>query len=163
MKKNNRGFVLAETLVVATFVLTTLMVIYVQFINISGSYQNTFQYNTVNGLYATNNIRDYIRANEQATLKSAFTDSTVSYLDLTDCSTTYLTENSYCQALFQVVNVKQVIFARSDLASLKEKLTEDTHFSEKMKQFIKATPSSKVSEYLILVEFTDSTFATLEY
>ena len=49
-KKNNKGFMLVETLIVATFLVTTLLFIYVQFNNITRTYDTSFRYNTVNGL-----------------------------------------------------------------------------------------------------------------
>ena len=46
MKKDNRGFLLAESLVVSTFVLTVLILLYIQFSNLITNYKNIKQYGT---------------------------------------------------------------------------------------------------------------------
>jgi len=61
MKKNNiKGFVLAEVIIVSVVVITALTVMYMQFISVNNSYYRSFKYNTVDDLYATNNIRSFI-------------------------------------------------------------------------------------------------------
>ena len=57
MKKNEKGFVLLETLIVTTFVVSTLIFLYTQFSNIKTSYDASFRYNTVEGLYDANHGR----------------------------------------------------------------------------------------------------------
>ena len=60
MKKNsNKGFVLAETLIVTTFVAGILFFMFVQFTSLSKNYNDSYKYNTVEDLYALRNIRDY--------------------------------------------------------------------------------------------------------
>ena len=69
MKKiDNRGFMLTETLIVATFLVTTLLFLYIQFNNVTKTYDTSFKYNTVNGLYAVNNIINYIKSVEKQVL-----------------------------------------------------------------------------------------------
>ena len=44
MKKRNKGFILLETLVVSTFIITLLIYLYVQFSNLKKSYDISFRY-----------------------------------------------------------------------------------------------------------------------
>ena len=49
MKKvNKRGFLLAETIGISVVVITALVIIYTQFINVNNSYYRTYNYNNVN-------------------------------------------------------------------------------------------------------------------
>ena len=48
---------LTETLIVATMLITILLVMYVQFKTVIRSYQQSFKYNTVNNLYSLYNIK----------------------------------------------------------------------------------------------------------
>ena len=58
MKKNNKkGFILAETIAVSTVVVTSLVIIYTQFISVSDSYNRSFRYN--NTAIITINISKY--------------------------------------------------------------------------------------------------------
>ena len=60
MKKNTKGFMLVEFLVVSIFVLGTLIFLTVQFNNINKSYNRSFKYDTVSNLYSAKNIRKMI-------------------------------------------------------------------------------------------------------
>ena len=50
----------SEVLVVSIFIITTLVFLFTQFINLKKSYDNILVYNTVDGLYGTKNINDYL-------------------------------------------------------------------------------------------------------
>ena len=61
MKKlNKKGFMLTETLIVATMLITILLVMYVQFKTVIRSYQQSFKYNTINNLYSLYNVKKYV-------------------------------------------------------------------------------------------------------
>ena len=61
MKKNRkRGFILAETLVIATVVMASLVFIYIQFNSVNNGFNRTFKYNSVNNLYLTNEVKKFI-------------------------------------------------------------------------------------------------------
>ena len=67
MKKlNSKGFLLVETLVVATFSLTVLVILYTQFKNLIVNYNNSYNYNTVEGIYNLNSVKKYVSQNESS-------------------------------------------------------------------------------------------------
>ena len=67
MKKNkNEGFMLAETLIVTTFVAGVLIFLFIQFSNLENSYEESYMYNTVEDIYALEDIKDYIEQDETA-------------------------------------------------------------------------------------------------
>lgn len=159
MKKNNKkGFIFAETIIISVVVLGALIFIYTQFMNVNKSYQASFRYNTVDKLYATKNLVEYIKTDGFDNIKATLTSE---YLDITNCSTNYFVETLYCQALVKNVNAKTIIFTKEDVTNLKKQ--SDLPFSEEMKAYIKTIQSKKEDRYRLIVEFEDNTFATLKF
>lgn len=162
-KKNNKGFMLAETMIVSVFVLTTLVVVYAQFRMINSSYNYTFKYNTVNSLYLTDGIRNYLQENILPSLISELKNNDQKYIDITNCSETYLGNKNYCQNLFKVSEVKQIIITDDNLDQLKQKLDEIRYLDENMIDFIKTVKYEGLSDtYRIIVLFEDSTYASIK-
>ena len=155
-KSNKKGFVLAETIAVSVVVMTSLVLIYTQFMYLSKSYARTFTYNSVNNLYLANNIKKYINSDGLSNLINGLENS--NYIDITSCSTDYFTEYIYCETLIDSLDVKQVIFTKSNLDDLK---TNMDGLSEKMKQFINYINYKNTNNYRIIVEFNDESYATL--
>ena len=80
MKKlDSKGFLLTELLVTATLVSTVLIFLYTQFYTIKRSYDTSFKYNTVNGLYALSNVRSFLEENDIYILTQGL--NTTSYID----------------------------------------------------------------------------------
>lgn len=155
-KSNKKGFVLAETIAVSVVVMTSLVLIYTQFMYLSKSYARTFTYNSVNNLYLANNIKKYINSDGLSNLINGLENS--NYIDITSCSTDYFTEYIYCETLIDSLEVKQVIFTKANLDDLK---TNMDGLSEKMKQFINYINYKNTNNYRIIVEFNDESYATL--
>ena len=61
MKKNNNGYVLAETLVVTVFVMAIFSVIYVNFYPLAGEYERREFYDDVDSKYETYWIKRFIQ------------------------------------------------------------------------------------------------------
>ena len=53
--KNNKGFAITEILILSTVITGILLFMYSQFKNINRSYQTSFIYDTVEGMYLANN------------------------------------------------------------------------------------------------------------
>lgn len=155
-KKSNQGFMLAETLIVASFISITLIYLFVQFRNINNSYSDTLMYNSVNGMYINNEIKKFITKYdiEELSLKLAYEDK--GYYDLTSCDATIFTDTAYCQEFFSRLNVKTAIY------TLAKTNVVGSDFSEKFKKFLHSiyNPNSKM--YIIASELNDGSFASLK-
>ena len=163
MKKNNKkGFILAETIAVSTIVLAALVIIYTQFISINNSYYRSFKYNTVDDLYAVNNLKNYVEADGVENLIQYIDNSEYTYADITACSTDYFVEYMYCETLLKSLNIKTAIFTKEDVQPLQNYLKGNNIFSENMYSFIKSIHSDNSNSYRLIVEFKDDTFATLK-
>lgn len=63
MKKNSNGFTILETLITSTLVISTLVFLYVQFNNLERNYDDSFRFNTVNGIHKAKELSKYYQAN----------------------------------------------------------------------------------------------------
>ncbi len=160
-KSNKKGFILAETIAVSTIVMTSLVIIYSQFVSINNSYNRSFSYNNVNNLYLVKNIRDYLSEGSLNKLTSAIDENNLLYIDITSCSNEYFTEYIYCETLLDAANVKTILFTKEDINQLKDNLN-NIDLTEKMKSFINFINSTNENNYRLIVEFNDDTYATLK-
>ena len=178
-KKNNKGFLLVETLLVATFAASTMLFIFVQLRRITTEYNRSFSYNTVEGIYATNQINDYILNNGYEKIAEYMTnriegDVTVTpepYVILYDgnsCSSVYLDEVDYCNHLMSLLNVKMVVMTYADLSFKDFRKNIDSYdvFDNNLKRFIKYIKydvgDSELSKRRTIVSFKDDTYASLK-
>lgn len=168
MKKlDSKGFLLTELLVTATLVSTVLIFLYTQFYTIKMSYDTSFKYNTVNGLYALSNVRSFLEENDIYILTQGL--NTTSYIDLKNdnlqtANTTYFNE------LMTGLNIKYLIFTNQNIDNLINQinngtaLNSDTNEYEDLKKFIKRIDfdnKDTSNNYRIIAEFNDNTFASI--
>jgi len=155
---NGKGFILAETITVSAVVLGVLIIIYTQFVNVSKNYGSSFTYNNVDKLYSVDNIKQYITSDGIENLKTAL--QTSNYVDITNCSSDYFIELSYCDMLFNNLNVKTVLFTKENTTALKS--DNLSKLSPKLVSFINYIVSDNEERYRLIVEFNDGNFATLK-
>lgn len=156
-KSNKKGFILAETIAISVVIMTSLVIVYTQFMTISKSYARTFTYNSVNNLYLVNNVKEYIKDDGFDKLIKELENKL--YIDITSCPTSYFINYIYCRSLVENSNIKQIIFTKQNLEELENNL--DGGLSEKMKQFIKSINYDQKNSHRLIVEFNDETYATL--
>ncbi len=162
-KMNNKGFMLTETLVVSGFVVATLVFLYTQFRTINRSYEVSFSYNNAEELYALGNLADYLRGNGLNVAGEVSTLAEERYLDITACPDNFLKETDYCNALIDSLDIKKAILTFENLDELKQRMDNDSHLSTNLKKFIKAIKyDAASSDYRIVAEFNNGTFATLK-
>lgn len=156
MKKNNKGFMLVEALVMSMVVIGTLTFMYIQFQNISRSYEKSFNYNTITDLYITNEVKNYlINNNLLDTYKDKVTGSSAKYIMIND-----ITDSSFTE-LVKEGKIKTIILTDESLSGLKGKKTNT--LSEKFNDFINYLKVDKEEgKYRLLIEFSDDTFASLK-
>ena len=157
MKKlNKKGFMLTETLIVATMLITILLVMYVQFKTVIRSYQQSFKYNTINNLYSLYNVKKYVEREKYNIMATRL--NTASYVDLSDCSNLYFKDTAYCSQLLDSLNIKELYLVKENVKDVKS----SNNFSSEFNDFLKTIKSDKTSEYRLIASFTDNTFGTLK-
>lgn len=159
MKKNNHGFTLIETLLVSTFVVGTLVYLFVQFSNIKRTYDIGFQRDSIPELYYVQNLAIYLERTNTTAIDEEF--NTKEYVEIESCS--FVTPNLYCKQLMKLSKVKKAIIVKDDLTSLKTYLNtlQENPFSETMYQYIQDLSTPKINKKRLIVEFTNGTVASL--
>ncbi|MDD4283087.1 MAG: hypothetical protein PHX03_04795, partial [Bacilli bacterium] len=117
-KRKNLGFMLTETLIVSTFVTASLLYMFIQFRQVYQNYDRTFSYNTINSLYAVNQIKKYIIDVDITTIGNELIESNNQYLELTSCQSNLFAEEEYCKKLFEALDIKKVYFTFNDISTL---------------------------------------------
>lgn len=169
MKKDNKGFLLIETLIVTVFIVSTLIFLFVQFQRIESNYSRTFNYNTVDGLYRLANLRDYAIDNYFDEARIRLGNTTLPYLNLSTCGQVNninpmnISEREYCDLLYSTTEVKTLILIDENTTEMVEYLRNITLISEDKKDFIRYINfDDEIGRHRLVVEFKDGTFATIK-
>lgn len=160
--KNKKGFTLVEVLVVAIFIITTLVFLFTQFLKLKKSYDYTLNYNTVEGLYGAKNINNYL--NNSSIMMNDIINSVNldKYIDISDCSKSPLIYEDLCTDLYTSLNVKTVIVTHEDLSDFKTVLKNNTKYSEDLNQYIsKQTVKGFENSLRLIVEYKDDTISSI--
>lgn len=167
MKKiNNKGFMLIEILIVSVFVATVLTVLFVQFKKINNNYKKSFKYDTVEGLYLVNNVKNrFITASDNKGYNlsnyKAFLENKLLKYDnvLNPSSTSYDSDDNYFNNLVNESNIKQLYIAKKDA---KEEMVNDKKISIELRNYIKYMRFKTYnSDYFLIAEFENGTFASV--
>ena len=169
-KLNNKGFLLVETIVVATFTLTVLVALFIQFRNLVGSYNNSYNYNSVEGIYNLEAVETYISQyqNSSNSLVRQLHDSSKPYLVVYNgsCNTSLGIGDlaGFCGQLMSAGNFETVLFTSSDLTELKEYVNnnDDSNISEQIRNLVNRLDNVSNQNRLI-AEYKDGTLATIVF
>lgn len=157
-KMNNKGFLLVESLVVTTFVLTVLVFLFVQFKNLFNSYENSYDYNTVEGIYNLNTFKNYLTSPDVSVSRNG--NYTVIF-EGTSCSNVNSFNNDVCNNLGKAMNLKTLIYLdESKLDSLKD--SGDSIFTSSYKDFLSRL-NKQNNDIRLIGQFNDGTYATITY
>ncbi|MDD3186989.1 MAG: hypothetical protein PHD02_00745 [Bacilli bacterium] len=146
---------LAETLIVASFISITLIYLFVQFRNINNNYSDTIMYNSVNGLYINNEIKKFISQYDMDDLSQQIAYSDLGYYDLTSCNADIFTDTEYCEEFFSRLNIKTAIYTFEKVNVI------STEFSSKFIDFLQSVQVDNSYMYIIATEFNDGSFASI--
>lgn len=161
MVKNNKGFVITEVLIISTVVIGILIFMYAQFKKLNRGYQYSFKYDTVQSLYLTNNLVNYINDGNYDLLINNLNASGLSYLDITGCNVLYFHTSKFCEMLIEKSNVEQALFTKENLIELKAAMFD---LPEDMKQYINTIETTNAeNDYRLIVKYKDDTYATMRF
>lgn len=157
MKKiDNKGFMLAETLIVTTFVAGVLIFLFIQFSTLNSSYNEYFVYNPTESLYSLNQVKNYIKTD--TLLMDSIQDNIDSnnYLEISDCSLAGNTD--YCLKLFELIEVNKiyVLYNSSSYNSLN---ISDVGVNK----FLNKISNTGSENYRLVASFDNGTFATVRF
>ncbi len=147
MKKNNKGFLLAEVFIVSGFVLGVLVYMFIQINSIIKNYNRSFSYDTVEGLYMTNEVINYIKIKEKNT--NTITTACSSYQIISF-------EDDLGEEIKRTTNIKTAILGNS---SYLKTVTNDSNITPKAQDYINYM--NQKNNCILLLEFNDDTYASL--
>ena len=118
-KMGNKGFALVETLIVATFVMGILTLIFTNYLPMMGKYERRERYDDIDSVYNTYLIKNMLEYSSNG--KLSLSDSSL-YTGI-NCriynNTDYL---DYCQNLFSSTGVYSIILTHYNIKSLKNNM-----------------------------------------
>ena len=152
---NKKGFMLLETLIVSTFILGVLIFLYIQFSSLKRSYDDSFTYNTIPGLYHARTFSDYLLESDLVNI------GTKDYL-VFNCSIN--SNDNVCINLKEAINADIIIVTKRDIGILQSdvKLNKLSNISESFKKYILSLEQSvDCANSRIIILYKDNTFASL--
>lgn len=168
MKKvNNKGFMLLETLVVSAFVITILIYLYVQFVNLKNSYDKSLKYDSVSNIYSLKQVDSFINNNYgYGEFEEKIEKSQSNYIELyhNSCELEYFSNNnSYCNKLMTDLNLKTLIMVNNRLDDIKNDFKQHNPYSNGLLTYMKSIdPVLASKSYLLIAEFKDNTYSMLK-
>lgn len=156
MKKNNKGFMLAETLVVTTVVAASLIYLYIQFMNLSTKYNESYSYNTVEGLYALSDVAELIYDDTYAYNYISNNLVENKYIDISNCS--LFSNEEMCKKLFEYENIKDILITTNTVPT-----SYILDYPKSFMEFIKKIEPASIEPYRIIASFNNDTYATIRF
>lgn len=185
MKINKFGFMLVETLAVSTLISVILIGLYLQFNNVISNFHQTFKYNNVDRLYATNTIKQWIKFDNEGNFYSAikkklestkFIKIIVNDCNISNIEDGYLGQKyklyacnnfknltDYYEVKDIIITTENISLTDDDYKALNTTEFTEINFSSSLKNFMKKIKKSETNnKYRIIVEFQNNEFATLK-
>ena len=164
--KNNKGFMLLETLIVSTIILSTLVFLFIQFTNIKTNYEISFKYNTIPGIYIAKEFSDFlIKNNIDSSLSNQLNDSTNGFLNIKNHTYIDKGEKDFYTSMINQMNIKQIIYTSDDLTTFKNYLNgnnvDTSIFTESFKNFIIKLSTKNSPNNRLIIMFNDDTYASI--
>lgn len=151
-KKNNKAFLLAESLIVTTFVLTVLIYLYAQFKNLMTEYKNSYRYNNVQDIYNLGAVGKFITKNNiNISGNGIIYEKNESPLPDED--------ESLFKDMLNDMNIEYIIYEDSNIDKVKERMS---NYNPDMQDFIKKINTKKIDgKGRLIAKFKNNNFATI--
>lgn len=159
-KRNCQGFMLVETLLVSVFIASTLIFLYIQFQKVRDSYDVTFSYNTIEGVYSSKVLLEYLQENGIANMSNALKSTSITQIEVSTCPSAYLTNTTFCNRLVDSLNIRRAYYVSSDVTNFKNKV-KPLGLSNKFQSFIRSIKDSDGIGYRLVIEYNNDTYATI--
>lgn len=144
MKKNNKGFTMLETLITSTLIISTLVFLYVQFNNLKRNYDDSFKFNTVEGIHKAKQLTKYYKA-KSASCDYISAPCTISYADS-------VTDKFGIEGSILMSDLSSSTIDNEDLPSI---------CGDDCKKFIKKLKRTDTTNPRLVVIYKDGTYASV--
>lgn len=166
-KKNQKGFALAETLIVSTVVAGILVYLFVQFSALKRSYNNSFNYNSVDDLYAIEDVFDYIDNLSSETRTNIISGiNSQDYIEIVKKDNEYtdnleeeqVVDDEYGFNLLNALDIKALIITKEDISSID---FDSDNIKQGMKTFMSKIKNTDGGNYRLIAQFENNTYSTM--
>ena len=171
-KRNERGFLLAEAIVVGVFVLSLFTFLFVNIVPLVGKYEAEEKYDTITGIYNANLIRTMIMEESNSNRDKVINLNGASHkIYSPDNLCNLLGKRNYCKALLNktFLNVKQVYITSYRMNKLKAVAKTSSDFDRASRYYIASLdnfsqPVGTIYDnyHRLIVYFNDGSFANVE-
>ena len=167
-KSNSKGFMLLETLIVSSFIITILIFLYIQFVNLKTSYDTSFKYDSIPNLYNIKQADIFINKNYgygkfKDDLRKSENNNYIEIYKNT-CNISYFSNNiSYCNKLMSNLNIKTLLIIDNNLSKIKLNFKQNNPYSNGLLKYLNTIdPILANKSYLLIAEFNDNTYSYLK-
>lgn len=168
MKLNNKGFMLAEIVIVSAIIITTIVGLYSGFANTYKAYELRSSYYDAKTVYALKNLEDFLV--DEMLLNSLVTTTNFKYIELTKDKVTDNYHKAFIDNFYTTYNINKVYLLKYSEANINEfAATLDDEFKKYLEFYLEKTgeeeDNNKIDEtkysYLLVTSTNNETYATL--
>ncbi len=161
MKKNNKkGFLLTEAVIVITFISVVLFFLFSQINTIFSLYEKSFNYNTVDGLYRSQEVKTFLLNTNFYELVNQLQADEL-YVEFSDCS--FSNVEDFCNHLIIDLEIEKVYFVKEDITGFITYVENSHAFDELVVYLDYINYDRDYKGYRIIVEFSDGQFASINF
>ena len=156
MKKDNRGFLLAESLIVSTLVLTIIIFLFSQFKNVIVNQKRSYAYNNVEDIYSLGAMSDFLSTNDVELSENG-------YIYQNNSCTNFIPNGikSQCNSLVGTMKAEYIIYTDSELSLAKEYF-KSISASQDIIDFVNRIEDPKIEfKGRLFAKFKNGNFATI--
>ena len=165
--KNEKGFLLAEALIVSTFVLTILIVLFIQFSNLTNNYKNSYSHNNVEALYDLSSVATYLKNNQYDLASKLTTEKPFVILyENGKCNMDAGLVDTFCDEFMSEMGAKTIIYTYSDVNPIQYYVNNNqtNNIGQKLREFISKIDAKEVqNKGRLFAEFTNDTYSTIAF
>lgn len=155
MKKiYNKGFVLLETLIVTVFISSVLLFLFIQFNALNKNYEESYEYNSVEKIYALNNIANYILNDWD--LYQKIESNTDDYINITNCS--LFSNVNFCKKIFDNLEINTIVITKNNFNK-----NSFMDYDDDFIRFIQKISPRGNEKYRLIAKFNSGEFATVRF
>ncbi len=160
LKKNQKGFLLIEAIVVITFIFGILFFLFIQFNSLFHHFNKSFNYNTVEGVYRVKELRRFLLNTDFSDLIYELQGDSI-FIEFSNCSFSNVV--NYCQDIMLELDVKNAYMVDEDITGFQTYVKSTKAFGHLESYLDYIQYQRDYGGYRIIIEFNDGHFASINF
>lgn len=155
LKNNNKGYFLAETIIVLTVVALAITTLYVNSMESYINENNSLtKYNTIDGLYSANAVKKYLY---EYVNDFKYESNKNGYIDVSN----YLSKKNVNMNFFQELDIKQIYFSTYNMAKLIDSKIVITNGASNIQDELIKLENDNSCSYKYIVIYNDYSYSII--